>query len=67
MQIADGGTYGVFGNIGNGLYAVGFSVKSDTYGMSQPKDMVTQQWTGTNLFQQDVGSAGNWRVLSVTC
>ena len=35
--------------------------------MWQLKDIVTQQWTGTNLFERDVGSSGNFKILSVNC
>jgi len=57
----------VFEEVGDGVYSVGFSVKSDTYYMWQLKDVVTQQWTNTNLFERDVGSTGNWKILSVSC
>ena len=57
----------MFEEVGDGVYSVGFSVKSDTYYMWQLKDVVTQQWTNTNLFERDVGSTGNWKILSVSC
>jgi len=57
----------VFEELGNGLYSVGFSVRSDTYDMWRLKNIVTQQWINTNLFERDVGSAGNWKVLSADC
>lgn len=66
-QIAGGGTSDVFKEIGIGLYSVGFSVKSDKYGAWELKDIVTHQWADTNLFERDVGSTGNWRILSVNC
>jgi len=67
LTVVDGGTSDVFEDLGNGIYAVGFAVESDTYGSSQLKDIVTEQWSGTNLFEWDVGSAGNWMVLSANC
>ena len=57
----------MFRELGNGVYSVGFSVKSDEYAMWQLKDIVTQQWAHTNLFERDVGSTGNWKILSVDC
>jgi len=57
----------VFEDLGDGLYSVGFSVKSDNYTMWQLRDIVTQQWINTNLFKYDVGSAGNWKILYVNC
>jgi len=67
LTITGGGTSGVFEELGNGLYSVGFSVRSDTYDMWRLKNIVTQQWINTNLFERDVGSAGNWKVLSADC
>jgi len=67
LTIADGGTSDVFEDLGNSTYHVGFGVKSREYGMSQLKEIVTQQWSGTFLFERDVGSIGNWKILSVDC
>lgn len=57
----------MFEELGDGLYSVGFSVESDDYGMWQLKNIVTQQWANTTLFERDVGSTGNWEILSVDC
>lgn len=57
----------MFEDLGDGLYSIGFSVFSDTYGASQLKDIVTQQWNNTNLFEWDLGSSGNWGIVSVNC
>jgi hypothetical protein len=67
VQVTEGGTSDVFEDLGYGLYAIGFSVESETYGSSELKSIVTQQWRGTNLFERDVGSDGNWYILSVSC
>lgn len=55
---ADSGTSGVFENVGGGLYAVSFSVKSDTNGILGLRGIVAQQWAGTNLFERGVRSTG---------
>jgi len=57
----------VYEEQGNGVYSVGFSVKSNEYDMWKLKEIVTQQWPNTNLFKQNVGTIGNWKVLSVSC
>jgi len=67
LRVAGGGTSGAFEELGDGRYSVGFSVKSGQYKMWQLRNIVTQQWTGTNLFERDVGSAGNFKILSVSC
>lgn len=57
----------MFEELGNDCYNVGFSVKSKTYGVPELRDIVTKQWTGSYLFEYDVGRAGNFKVLSVEC
>ena len=57
----------MFEELGDGRYSVGFSVKSDEYRMWQLRNIVTQQWAGSHLFERDVGSTGNFKILSVNC
>jgi hypothetical protein len=57
----------VFEELGTGLYSAGFSVESYQYDRRQLKNIVTQQWTNTNLFERDVGSSGNWKILYLNC
>jgi hypothetical protein len=45
----------VFEEHGNGVYSVGFSVKSKKYEMWQSRNIVIYQWTNTTLFERDVG------------
>ena len=52
---------------GDGAYSVGFSVVSNEYETWELKNIVTQQWTNTNLFERDVGGTGNWKIISVSC
>ena len=51
----------------NGTYDIGFSVSSEEYEDRELKDIVTQQWTGTDLFEYEVKDGGKWRVTSVNC
>lgn len=57
----------MFDDLGDGLYCVGFSVKSDYYSMSQLRNIVVQQWNNTNLFTWNLKNAGNWKIVSVHC
>ena len=57
----------MFDELGDGLYSVGFGVRSGEYEAGQLKNIVTQQWPNTNLFEWDVGSAGNWKVIHANC
>jgi len=67
LTIVDGGSSDVFEDFGNGNYHVGFGVKSTEYGMFQLQQIVTEQWPSSLLFERDVGTLGNFRVLSVDC
>jgi len=67
LVIAGGGTSDYFEDLGNSTYRAGFSVTSREYGLYQLTEIVTQQWPGTFLFDRDVGTIGNWKVLSVDC
>ncbi|KAF9648262.1 hypothetical protein BDM02DRAFT_3129150 [Thelephora ganbajun] len=67
LTIASGGTSDVFEELGNGLYSVGFGVRSNIYEAWQLRNIVTEQWINTNLFEWDVGNAGNWKILSADC
>lgn len=67
FQMASGGTVNMWNQVDDRTYTVGFSVRSERYSRDHLAYIVTQQWPGTNLFQNDVSGNGNWEVVSVTC